>query len=148
MKTGSDESDDSFDLSLCAEQDLGFDPEVFEESVSANISLTLPGKILSHNADIKDGNTLTWKVSIFGGELVIAAESDPNGSPDGGSSSGGAGAIIVPIILVLLAAGGWYLWNRNKNAGGGADETAASAAEVATDTTEAVADEAGETATE
>ena len=129
------------------EQAEGFDPQVFEDSVSANISLTLPGKILSHNADSQDGNTLSWSVPILGGELNIQAESDPTGSPSGGGDGGGAGAIIVPIILVVVAGIGWYVWNRNKNQG--SDDAAPAAVTAdATPPTDGADDDTGDEPTE
>ncbi len=91
------------DAEELGEQAEGFDPEIFEESVSASIRLTLPGRILSHNADSQDGNTLTWVVPIFGGTLDIQAESDPTQEP-AGDGGGFPIWLIVVIVVVVVAA--------------------------------------------
>jgi hypothetical protein len=86
----------------------GFDPAVFEESVSANIHITLPGRILSHNADQVDGNKLTWAVPLFGGDLNIQAESDPTQEP-AGDGGGFPIWVIALIVVVALAAIAWFV---------------------------------------
>lgn len=101
----------------------GFDPGVIEDSISANVRITMPGKILEHNADSKDGNTLTWKVPILGGDLDIQATSDPTGTPD---SSGGGGfpTWLIAVIAVVVLAGGYYFMTQ-RNKGGSAPAAAA-----------------------
>jgi hypothetical protein len=89
------------------EQAEGFDPAIFEESVSASIRLTLPGRILSHNADSQDGNTLTWAVPIFGGTLDIQAESDPTQEP--GGDGGFPIWLIVLIVVVVVGAVAFFV---------------------------------------
>lgn len=71
------------------------DPAQLAESLSANLRLTLPGKILEHNADRKDGNTLTWSIPIIGGDLEVRAVADPTQSEDGG----------FPLWAIILIAG-------------------------------------------
>jgi len=86
----------------------GFDPTVFEDSISANVKLTLPGRILTNNADRVEGNTLIWAVPVLGGTLDLQAESDPNGSPAG--DGGGfpmwilvvAAAVVVAIVVYVI----------------------------------------------
>lgn len=94
----------------------GFDPGVLEDSISANVKITMPGRILEHNADSKDGNTLTWKVPILGGNLDIQATSDPTGPAD---SSGGGGfpTWLIAVIAVVVLAGGYYFMTQRKKGG-------------------------------
>ncbi|MEX2323994.1 MAG: hypothetical protein WEA29_09530 [Acidimicrobiia bacterium] len=109
-----------------------FDPSVVEDSVSANVRITMPGAITSHNATSQNGNELTWSIPLFGGAIQINAESDPRGT----AASGGGGLslpLIIGILVVLAAAAFFFL--RKKSA----DAAAAAAAEdmVAAPTTEA-----------
>jgi hypothetical protein len=104
-----------------AEQAFGddfgeFDPALIEDSLSANVRLTLPGAITSHNADSQSGNTLTWEVPLFGGDLVIDAQSDPTGSP-AGDGGGFPVWLIAVIAIAVLGAGWWYMNNKGKGAG-------------------------------
>lgn len=81
-------------------------PEMLAESFAVNIRITMPGKILSHNAGSQDGNTLTWNVDLAaGGALDIQAESDPRGS----ESSGIPIWIFIAAGAVLVALIGWFL---------------------------------------
>jgi hypothetical protein len=81
-------------------------PEMLTESFAVNIRITMPGKILSHNADSQDGNTLTWNIDLAtGGALDIQAESDPRGS----ESSGIPIWIFIAAGAVLVALIGWFL---------------------------------------
>lgn len=92
----------------------GFDPGLIEESLSASVRLTMPGKILSSNADSQDGNTLTWQVPLFGGNLNIQAESDPTQEPSG--DGGFPVALIAVLVIVALGAAAWFFMNRRKTA--------------------------------
>ena len=112
----------SADESLGGEAD-GFDPEVFEDSISASVYFTMPGSITSHNADRQDGNTLYWDVPVLGGTLEIQAQSDPTGTPASGSSDGFP-TWAYGVIAVLLAAAAWYFLR-----GRSSDDDAAPAAE-------------------
>jgi hypothetical protein len=105
----------------------GFDPQVLKDSISASVYFTMPGGILSHNADRQDGNTLYWEVPVLGGTLDIQAESDPNGTP--ASSGGGFPIWAYALLVVALLAAGWYFM---KGRSGGA-----SPAPAATSTTPA-----------
>ncbi len=94
----------------------GFDPGVLEDAISANVYFTLPGSILSHNADRQDGNTLFWEVPVLGGTLDIRAESDPTGTPASSSSDGfpvWAYGIIAAVLLGAL-----YYFRKGKSGGG------------------------------
>ncbi len=106
----------------------GFDPELFEDSVSANIRITMPGRILEHNADSQDGNTLTWAVPLLGGDLDIQAQSDPTGSPAG--DGGGFPIWLIALIAVVVVGALAYLFVfRNRGTGVGQPPAAAPEAE-------------------
>lgn len=99
----------------------GFDPALLEDSISANLKITLPGRILEHNADSRSGNTLTWKIPILGGTLDVAASSDPSGTPSGGGDGGGGFPMwLIAVIAAVVLGGGYYLWTQNKKKGGAA----------------------------
>ena len=90
--------------------DLGISPEMMAEFFSVNIKVTMPGKILSHNATSQSGNTLTWVIDLTAGTLDIQAESDPN------ASSGGSGLMLYLLIgaAVILAAVLAWLWMKKR----------------------------------
>src|SRR3972149_3304499 len=94
----------------------GFDPALLEESISAHLKITLPGRILNHNADSQSGNTLTWDIPILGGTLDVEASSDPSGTPAGGGG-GGFPTWLIAVIVVVVLGGGDYLWTQNKKKG-------------------------------
>lgn len=94
----------------------GFDPRVFEESISANIRITMPGLILSHNATSRRDNELTWAVPVLGSGLEIHAESDPTQQAAG--EGGGLTTAIIIGVAALAAAGGAFLFMRRKEGGG------------------------------
>ena len=83
-----------------------FPPEMMAEFFSINIRVTMPGKILDHNADAQDGNTLTWAVDLTVGTLDISAESDPRAS-SGGSSSVVLYALIAAAVLIAAFLFWW-----------------------------------------
>ena len=72
------------------------------ESLSINLRLTLPGKILEHNADSKDGSTLTWAIPLTG-TLDIHAVSDPTQS-EGGGFPMWAIIVIAAVVVAGIAA--------------------------------------------
>lgn len=94
-------------------EDLGglMSAEELAESFAINLRLTLPGKILEHNADGKDGNTLTWKIPITGEALDIRAVSDPTQGEGGGFP---IWAIIVIAAVVVVGIGAIALLGRRK----------------------------------
>jgi len=96
----------------------GFDPTLFQQSISANLRITLPGRITDHNADSQDGNTLTWVIPVLGGTLDVQASSDPTGTSSGGGG-GGFPTWLIAVIAVVVLGGGYYLWTQNKKKGGG-----------------------------
>lgn len=107
-----------------AEDTLGeesgeFSPEVFEDAISANLRITMPGRILDHNADSQSGNTLVWVIPVLGGTLDVSASSDPSGTPSGGGG-GGVPTWLIAVIVVVILAGLYYLYMQNKKKGGGA----------------------------
>lgn len=113
--------------SASAEESLGddvegFDPATLEDSFSANLLITMPGRILEHNADSQDGNTLKWAIPILGGTLDVSASSDPKGSPAGGGGGGIPVWLIAVIAVVVLGAGYWLMTQKK---GGGAAPAAA-----------------------
>ena len=93
----------------------GFDPTVFQDSISANVRITMPGRILSHNADSVEGNTLIWEIPVLGGSLDIQAESDPNGTP-AGDSSGFPMWILAIVAVVVVAIVVYVVMQRRKPA--------------------------------
>jgi len=96
----------------------GFDAGVLEDAISANVYFTMPGSILSHNADRQDGNTLFWEIPVLGGTLEIQAESDPTGTPASGGSSDGFPVWAYGIIAAVLL-GALYYFRKGKSGGGG-----------------------------
>lgn len=102
------------------EQAGEFDPAVFEDSISAHLNITMPGRIIDHNADDQDGNTLSWVIPVLGGTLDVSASSDPQGTPAGGGSDGGFPLWLIVLIIVLVLALGYYLYMQNKKKGGSA----------------------------
>jgi hypothetical protein len=106
----------SADDSLGGGDTEGFDPGLLEDAISANVYFTMPGSIVSHNADRQDGNTLFWEIPVLGGSLDIRAESDPTGSPASGSSDGfpvWAYGVIAAILLGAL-----FYFRKGKSGGG------------------------------
>ncbi len=108
----------------------GIDADTLEESISANIVITMPGRIVSSNADETDGSTLTWKVPLFGGALDLQAESNPSEAAEGGDG-GGALVPIIIVIVLLAAAVGVFLVSRNRS--GSSSASTEAAIEPATD---------------
>jgi hypothetical protein len=107
--------DATADATSLGSQAEGFDPSVFEQSFSASVKITMPGKILTHNADSVEGNTLIWKIPVLGGTLNVHAESDPKGTPSGGG--GFPLWLIIVIAVVVVAAIAWFVMNQRKGAG-------------------------------
>ena len=99
-----------------------FDPAVMEDSISANVKITMPGAIASHNATSQNGNELTWKIPLFGGPLQINAESDPRGTP--ASAGGGLSMWLIIGALALLAVAAFFFLRKKS-----ADKAGAVAAE-------------------
>jgi predicted small secreted protein len=78
-------------------------PALLAESLSINLRLTLPGKILEHNADSQDGSTLTWSIPFTGEALDIRAVSDPSQS-EGGGFPLWAIIVIAAVVVAGIAA--------------------------------------------
>jgi len=75
----------------------GFSPdEILQELFEIRFLLTLPGKIVSNNADSVDGNTMIWNVGIADEGTTYEAVSTTGG--------GGAGILWGVVALVLVAA--------------------------------------------
>lgn len=96
-----------------------FDPSMLEDSISFNVRITLPGKILEHNADRREGNTLIWAVPLFGGTLDVQAQSDPSQPADGGGGGGIPMWVWIAIAAVVVAGVLYYFMQQKKKAGGG-----------------------------
>jgi len=98
-----------------SESDLeGFSPDQLEDSLAANIVITMPGKVISSTADSSDGSTLTWKVPLFsGGALTVQAESDPTQE---GGSGGGFPVWLIAVIVVVVAAGAFFFLRSRQSA--------------------------------
>jgi len=118
----------SADDTLGGESD-GFDPAVFEDSISASVYFTMPGAISEHNADRRDGNTLYWDIPVLGGTLDIQAQSDPRGTP--ASSSDGFPVWAYGIIAAVLL-GAVYYFMQSRSGGGSPATTEDSADDGAT----------------
>jgi len=85
-------------------------PGQLEQVAAANFVLTLPGEIIEHDADSRDGNTLTWSLPVTGGDTVeINAASNPAGSSGGGFP---AWVIGLAAAVVLAGAAGFFLLSR------------------------------------
>ncbi|MEX0825372.1 MAG: hypothetical protein WD184_01235 [Acidimicrobiia bacterium] len=95
----------------------GFDPSVLEDSLSFNVRITLPGKILEHNADSREGNTLIWAVPILGGTLDVQAQSDPSQPEDGGGGGGIPMWVWIAIAAAVVAGAVYYFMQQQKKAG-------------------------------
>lgn len=75
----------------------GFSPdEILQELFEIRFLLTLPGKIVSNNADSVDGNTMIWNVGVADEGTTYEAVSTTGG--------GGAGILWGVLALVLVAA--------------------------------------------
>jgi LPXTG-motif cell wall-anchored protein len=97
-------------------EEMGLTPEMMAQFFEINVRVTMPGKVLDHNADSQSGNTLTWNVDLTGGSLDIFAESDPNAS----SSSSTMLYVLIGAAAVLVALVLWYFMRRKSGGGGGA----------------------------
>lgn len=106
---GSASADDAF-----GGGDDMFDAGMFEDVVTANVRITMPGSIISHNADSQNGNELTWRVPVTGGTLDIQAESDPTGSP--ASGGGGFPIWLIVVLAAVVALAVVYFLNKKKAA--------------------------------
>jgi hypothetical protein len=92
----------------------GFSPDQLEDSLAANIVITMPGKVISSTADSADGSTLSWSVPIFsGGSMTVQAESDPTQEADGGS---GFPVWLIALVVVVLAAGAFLFMRSRQSA--------------------------------
>ncbi|MBU1227613.1 MAG: hypothetical protein KJ698_10460 [Actinobacteria bacterium] len=94
----------------------GISPDMMAQFFAINIRITMPGKILEHNATSQSGNTLTWAVDLTSGTLEISAESNPN-------ASAGSSSVLLYVIIgaaVILAA--LLLWLFLRKRGGAAPE--------------------------
>jgi hypothetical protein len=82
--------------------------------VTINWKLTTPGNVTNHNADKKDGNTLTWNLPI-GSAKTLHAESNVGSSPLGSIDLGGNWWIIVVVlcclclVVIVIAVAAFFL---------------------------------------
>lgn len=89
----------------------GFDPAQLEESISASITITMPGRVVSTTADEQNGSTLVWNVPLFGGSLDVSAESDPTQEPAG---DGGVPVWLIAVIVLAVAGIGFFVFQRTR----------------------------------
>lgn len=89
------------------------DPGIIEDSFSATIRITMPGRVTDSNADTTDGSTLTWDVPLLGGSIEVRAESDPTRTPSGGG--GFPVWLIIVIVVVAAGAAGYVVMSRRKS---------------------------------
>jgi hypothetical protein len=108
------------------------DPSLLGDALSFQVRITMPGKILSHNADRRDGSTLIWDVPIVGGTLNVQAESDPS-QPAGGGGGAGVPIWVWILIGVVVAGGGIYLYLQRQKSRGAGGTPAPSAPDAAED---------------
>lgn len=94
-----------------------FPPEMLADFFSVNIRITMPGKVLDHNATSASGNTLTWELDLTSGSLDVFAESDPRASSSSSSILLYV-AIAAGVVLVLLLA--WMMMRKRGGSSGGA----------------------------
>ena len=90
-----------------------FTPDQLVQGLSAEIRITMPGRVLDHNADLLDERTLTWELDLFGATQTINAQSDPQGQPEGG---GGIPAWVIAVVAIaVVAAVGYLMYRRSKS---------------------------------
>jgi len=87
-------------------------PEMLTEFFEVNLRITMPGKVLEHNATSQSGSTLTWKLDLTEPFIDIYAQSDPRASAGSGGipiwvwiAAGGALALVI-LFLVARSRGG------------------------------------------
>ena len=90
----------------------GIPPEMLSEFFEVNIRITMPGKILEHNATSQSGNTLTWAVNLTDPALDISAQSNPNASAAAAAASWSTSSSAAAVILL-----GLLLWMFMKKRG-------------------------------
>lgn len=101
---------------------LPIDMSMLDDIFDARFTLTLPGEIVSSNADMVTGQTLIWELSLGGGARVMEARSEV--------PSSGAGMIIaLAVALLVLAAIVYIALDRRRRRS--AEEAAAPAEEDA-----------------
>lgn len=96
--------------------DLDLDIPI-DDIFSATVFFTMPGEILSHNADRQDGNTLYWEVPVTGGTLDVQAESDPTGTPASGSGDGGFPVWGYAVLGAILLGAVWFFLRGRSGSG-------------------------------
>jgi hypothetical protein len=90
-----------------------FTPDQLAESLSAEVRITMPGRVLEHDADTIEGNTLTWEIDLLGSPLTVSARSDPAGVPDEGD--GGIPAwVVAPVAICIVAGVGYFMYRRSR----------------------------------
>jgi hypothetical protein len=76
--------------------DLGFDPSaITDDFISANLVVTMPGTVTSHNADEVRNGALVWNIGLTG-TTEVSAESTFGGSD--------FPWLVILLIVVLIAA--------------------------------------------
>jgi hypothetical protein len=91
-----------------------FTPDQLAEGLSAEVRITMPGRVLEHDADTIDGGTLTWEIDPLGSPLTLNARSDPAGRPD---EEGGIPAWVIAVVAIAIVAGAGYLMYRHSRSG-------------------------------
>lgn len=100
----------------------GFDLSMLEDVFDIRFTLTLPGEIVSSNADLVTGQTSVWELSLEDWGRVMEARSEVPGA--------GAGMIIALAVALLVLAAIVYLAvdRRRRRSAETAEEAAAEAA--------------------
>ena len=87
-----------------AESPVPLDLAMLDQVLDIRISVTLPGEIVSHNADLHSGNLLVWNLSLTDSGRTLEAESRLRTSGLGmaGVWVAVAAALAVLIVLVVM----------------------------------------------
>ena len=107
VEAGSDASADPEDLDLGEGLGIleGIDLSMLEilglEPPGVQLSVTLPGEAVEHNADSVSGSTFRWDFSLTDGDASIFAETKPKGS------SNVVWIIVAVVAVVVVAAAVW-----------------------------------------
>ena len=87
-----------------AESPVPLSPSMLDQFLDIRISVTLPGDIVSHNADLHTGNLLVWNLSLTDSGRTLEAESQ---LPQPGVGTAivwvaVAASLIIVIVLVVM----------------------------------------------
>jgi hypothetical protein len=86
------------------------------QDASFVVRLSLPGEIVSHNADeIGPDGELVWNIDIFGGETrTLSASSDVSGEGGGGGTT--IVVAVAALLIAILVGAGVFVARRQRGA--------------------------------